>query len=329
MTTASTHTQVQPRGRTGRRRTNRRRLRQRIWAHRGHYLFLLPTLVLFCLFTAWPMIASWYYAFFNWDGISAATDFVGWDNFVDVVTNPRFWNAFKNSLIFSVVAIFVQLPLALVMAMLLNNPRLRGRTLYRLLLFVPVVTTTAIVGIVWGIILDPNGGVASEALGTIGIGPVDFLSSEHLALPTLLAIDVWKGFGISLIYWLAALQTIPAEIYEAARIDGARGWRTLVHITLPLLVPIGTVIVLLTFQGSMNPFDLVQATTRAGPNFSTDVVGTYIYRYAFEPGSSAEAAVPRYGYACAAGIVFGVFTLLITLVQAPWLRRLYGRGTHS
>lgn len=307
---------------------DRHRLRQRIWAHRGHYLFLLPTLVLFCMFTAWPMIASWYYAFFNWDGISKASDFTGWTNFVDVLTNPRFWNAFKISLIFSAVALFVQLPLALMMAMLLNNARLRGRILYRLLLFVPVVTTTAIVGIVWRIILDPNGGVVSDLFAKIGIDPVNFLGSEQLALPTLLAIDIWKGFGISLIYWLAALQTIPTEIYEAARTDGARGWRTLVYITLPMLVPIGTVIVLLTFQGSMNPFDLVQATTHAGPNFSTDVVATYIYRYAFDPGATGDAGVPRYGYACAAGIVFGVFTLLITLVQAPWLRRRYARRSN-
>jgi multiple sugar transport system permease protein len=227
------------------------------------------------------------------------------------------------------VAIFIQLPVALLLAMLLNNPRFRGRTFYRLMLFLPVVTTTAIVGIVWAIILDPNGGVVNEALGKIGIDPVNFLGSDHLALPTLLGIDIWKGLGISIIYWLAALQTIPSEVYEAARIDGARGWRTLIHITLPLLVPIGAVIVLLTFQASMNPFDLVQATTKGGPNFTTDVVPTYIYRYAFDPGTTLSAGAPRYGYACAAGVVFGMFTLLITLFQAPWLRRRYGRRSED
>lgn len=299
-------------------------LARRISQHRWHYLFLLPMVVLFAGFTAWPMLASWWYAFFDWDGLGPPTYWVGLANFQEVLGSGAFWNAFKNSFIFSLVAIFVQMPLTLLFAILLNNPRLRGRNFYRLFLFLPVVTTTAVVGIVFAVMLDPSGGFVNEVLTGAGLvrEPVNFLGSDQTALPTVVVIDLWKGFGITLIYWLAALQTIPPDVYEAAKVDGANARQVLTHITVPMLVPIAVVILLLTFQSSMNPFDLIQATTKGGPNYGTDVVATYIYRYAFDP----QMAAPRYGFACAAGVVFGMFTLLLTLLQAPLLKRRYARS---
>ncbi len=294
-------------------------LGSRILAHRWNYLFLVPMLVLFAMFTLWPMAASWYYAFFNWDGVASPTDWVGWQNFISVATNPVFWNSFKNSFLFSLVALFIQMPLSLLFAILLNNPKLRGRNLFRLFLFVPVVTTTAVIGIVFAIILDASGGTANEFLSMVGIRPINFLGSEVTALPTLMVIETWKGFGTTLIYWLAALQTVPQDLYEAARVDGANGFRQLLHVTIPVIVPIAIVILVLTFQTSLNPFDLVQATTRGGPNLSTDVTATFIYRYAFDPGEEGLLA-PRMGYASAAGVIFGVATLVLTLLQAPLLK---------
>nr|WP_238363307.1 sugar ABC transporter permease [Actinopolymorpha pittospori] len=296
----------------------------RIAQHRWHYLFLAPMTILFVGFTLWPMLASWWYAFFDWDGLGPPTNWVGLANFTEVLTNQAFWNAFKNSFVFSLVAIFVQMPLTLLFAILLNNPRLRGRNLYRLFMFLPVVTTTAVVGIVFAVMLDPSGGFVNEVLARIGLinQPINFLGSDRTALASVLVIDLWKGFGVTLIYWLAALQTIPPDVYEAARVDGASARQVLLHITVPMLVPIAIVILLLTFQSSMNPFDLIQATTKGGPNYGTDVVATYIYRYAFDPQMSA----PRYGFACAAGVVFGMFTLLLTLLQAPLLKRRYIKG---
>jgi raffinose/stachyose/melibiose transport system permease protein len=295
------------------------RLRKYAW----HYVFLTPMALLFVTFTLWPMVSSWWYSFFNWDGIGPATDWVGFANFSEVLRSGKFWHAFRNSFLFSVVAICVEMPLALLAAILLNSRRLRGRNLYRLSLFLPVVTSTAVIGIVFAIMLDPAGGFVNEVLRSIGLidSPITFLS-ESYALPTVMGVDVWKGFGITLIYWLAALQTVPEDLYEAARIDGANGNQTLRHVTLPIIAPIGVVILLLTFQRSMNPFDLVQAMTQAGPNYATDVVGTYIYRYAFNPDLNA----PRYGFACAVGVVFGLITLVMTALQAPLLRRQYLKG---
>ncbi|WP_205856044.1 carbohydrate ABC transporter permease [Phytoactinopolyspora endophytica] len=299
------------------------KLRTRMRKHAWHYVFLVPMTVLFLSFTLWPMVASWWYSLYDWGGIGPPSEWVGFGNYQEVLSSPAFWNAFRISLIFSAVAIFVQLPLALVMAVILNNPRLRGRNLYRLLIFLPVVTTTAVVGIVFAMILDPAGGIVNEVMSRSGLidEPINFLGSESTALPTLLGIDLWKGFGITMVYWLAALQTVPSELYEAARVDGASARQTLLRVTIPVLAPLAIVILLLTFQTSMAPFDLVQATTQGGPNFSTDVMSTYIYRYAFDPSFSAS----RYGFASAAGVVFGIFMLILTLMQAPLLRKRYER----
>lgn len=282
------------------------------------YLLLVPLLLTFGGFTLWPILASWWYSFFDWDGVGSPADWVGLANFVEVVTNEAFWRAFWHSFLFSVVALVVELPLALVIAIVLNNSQLRGRNLYRLALFVPVVTTTAVVGIVFVALLDPVRGVVNEVLTSLHLvdAPVNFLGSTATALPTLMVIDIWKGFGVTLIYWLAALQTVPKDLVEAAQIDGARRWGILRHITVPVVLPIAIVILLLLFQRSLNTFDLVQAMTAGGPTYATDVVPTYIYRHAFDPYMQA----PRYGFACAAGVVFGLLTLVLTLIQAPVLR---------
>jgi raffinose/stachyose/melibiose transport system permease protein len=292
--------------------------------HGWSYVFLIPMVLLFGAFTIWPMIASWWYAFFDWDGVGTPTKWIGLENFAEVLGNGMFWQAFWNSFLFSLVAVFVEMPLALLFAILLNNSRLRGRNLYRLSLFLPVVATTAVVGIVFAVLFDPAGGFVNDILMSLGLvdQPINFLGSPSTALPTLMGIDVWKGFGITLIYWLAALQTVPQSIYEAARIDGAGSRQLLRYVTLPMVTPIAIVILLLVFQRSLNTFDLVQATTQGGPVFATDVVPTYIYRYAFDPFIQA----PRYGFACAAGVVFGLLTLVVTLLQAPLLRNRYRVG---
>lgn len=294
---------------------SRRRERRRavLWG----WLFLTPLVVLFTAFSIWPIIASWWYSFFEWDGVGPPETWVGLGNFAEALASSSFWNAFWNSFVFSLGALLIEFPLALCMALLLNNTLLRGRNIYRLALFLPVVSTTAVIGLVLAVMLAPVGGVVNEALLTIGIvdRPVNFLGDPDIALPTLVGMDIWKGFGITLIYWLAAIQTVPKDLYEAARLDGANSRQQLINVTVPVVMPIAVVIFLLTFQRSLNTFELVQAVTGGGPVFSTDVLPTYIYRYAFD----AEMAAPRYGFACAVGVVFGLFTLIITLLQGPLL----------
>jgi raffinose/stachyose/melibiose transport system permease protein len=298
-------------------RADSHRLSRRMWRHRWHYVCLMPMLVLFVGFTLWPVAASWWYAFLDWPGYGPMNDFVGLDNFQEAFSDPLFWNAFSKTGIFALFGIFVQMPLALLIAMVLNNTLLRGRNVYRVLLFLPVVTTTAVVGVVFVLLLSPTGGAINEILIGSGLvdGPINFLG-ETLALPTVLVIDMWKNIGVTIIYWLAALQTIPNELYEAARVDGAGRRQIFSHITVPLLVPLGLVITLLTFVSSLNAFDIVKVMTEGGPNRATDIVQTYIYRYAFEP-----AGLPRYGFASATGILFGLAVMVITVMPIV-LRRI-------
>lgn len=291
---------------------------ERVKRHRWHYLFIAPMVVAFAAFTAWPMAASWWYSFYDWRGFGPMDDFVGFDNFREVIGEREFLNAARNTTIFALFAIVVQLPLALLVALVLNNGALRFRNVYRVLFFIPVVTTTAVVGVVFAVLLDPVGGPVNAVWLSLPFTerPINFLGNETLALPTVLVIDMWKGIGVTIIYWMAALQTIPNELYEAARIDGANRWQILTRITIPLLVPLGLVILLLTFVTSLNAFDLVKVLTEGGPNGATDIVQTYIYRYAFDPEIQ-----PRFGFASAAGIVFGVAVMVVTLVPALIRRR--------
>lgn len=291
------------------------------------WLFLAPLIILFVSFSLWPMAASWWYSFFEWDGVGRPEEWVGLANFVDALGSSAFWNAFWNSFAFSLGALLIEFPLALMFAMLLNNTLLRGRTFYRLALFLPVVSTTAVIGLVIAVLLSPVGGTVNELLRGLGLidRPINFLGNPDIALPTLIGMDIWKGFGITLIYWLAALQTVPKDLYEAARIDGASARQQLVSITLPVLMPLAAVILILTFQRSLNTFDLVQAVTGGGPVFATDVLPTYIYRYAFD----ANMAAPRYGFACAVGVIFGLFTLLVTLLQSPLLLKRIRKASTS
>jgi multiple sugar transport system permease protein len=235
------------------------------------------------------------------------------ENFFQVARAPLFWDAFRNTWLYTAGMLLVQVPLALVLAVVLNRPTLRGRVVYRTLFFLPVVATTAVIGVVMVILLSPAGGPVNNLLLEAGLvrRPVNFLGAASLALPTVVAIGIWKGLGTVMIYWLAGLQSVPGELYDAARIDGANSAQVLRFVTLPLLRPVALTIVALTLVWSLNVFELVQVMTSGGPGNATDVIATYIYRVAF----TVEDTVPRMGYASAAGVFFGLTNLVIVLVQ--------------
>lgn len=280
------------------------------------WLFVLPNLILFALFHGWPIIISWYYAMTNWSGLNATPQFIGMANFRELIQDPYFWNAFKNVFIYSFGTVPLQLIIGLFFAVILNNPNLRFASIYRTLIFIPVITSAAIIGIIMGFIWSPNGGV-NFLLMKIGIlsSPIDFLGSMTWAMPTVIMVSIWLSVGINMIFWLAGLQSIPRELYEAAYIDGAGYLRTFFSITLPLLIPIGAVILLFNFAFSLRVFDLIKTLTDAGPFFATDVVSTYVYRHAF----SGQIGLPRMGYASAAGVFFG-FTVIIIMGILQYLK---------
>ncbi|MCK1992151.1 sugar ABC transporter permease [Peribacillus muralis] len=275
------------------------------------YLFLLPQTVLYLLFTVWPVIASFYYSFFNWSGVGSPEDFVGFRNFMEVVKDSFFWNAFQNSFIYTIALVAIVVPASLIVAMILNSPKLKGAVFFRTLFFLPVVLTMAIVGIVMNKIFASENGLINEVLMNLGLlqTPIDWLGKTGTAMIALILVGVWKGFGIKVIYWLAGLQTLPAELYEAAKIDGANPIQQFRYITLPMLIPFLVIIIFFQTVWAFNVFDLVKTFTNGGPFFGTDVVPLYIYRYAFE----VEGGLPRMGYASATGIVYGLATMVISI----------------
>ncbi len=305
-------------------RSQKRALMQRFIQHRWIYLFMLPSLILTALFTLYPIFASFYYSLFQWSGFTSDAFYIGTQNYSDVVIDNQFWNAFKNSFVFMLSSVPIKLSLALVIAIILNDRALRLAPVFRTMFFVPVVTTTAIVGIVMTFIMSPFNGPINTIMLDLGLiaRPIDFLGDPKISLFSVVGVEIWKWLGLPMIYWLAALQTIPLSLYEAAEVDGANWWRKFFFITMPLLKPFAVVIVLITAVGTLNVFALVQTMTGGGPYFSSEVMEVYIYRTAF--GAANSMTLPRLGYASAAAAFFGVSVMFLATIQifaARWAQR--------
>ncbi|MFC5834876.1 carbohydrate ABC transporter permease [Nonomuraea insulae] len=302
------------------------RLRRRIAAARWSYLYVLPMLVLLLAFVIYPIIASLGYTFYRWDGIGEPGDFVGLGNFSRVMTDSIFWAALRNTFLYVLIVVPVQLVLALALALVLNNRRLRGRTFYRTVFFLPVVTSAAVVGVVVQLLFSNFGDIVNDLLMSVGLTDdyIDWLGDPSFAMIIIIAVGIWHTLGYNLVYFLAGLQTIPEELYEAARLDGAGRFASFRYITVPMLRSVGVVIVLLAIIGSFQVFDLVQVLTNGGPYFATEVVNTYIYHLAF--GGFGGATVERdIGLASAASFFYGVLLIVFAVVQALVLRVLVKR----
>ena len=288
------------------------RLLRRLWQDKILYLFLLPTLVLFGLFTLWPILGSFLISLRDWNGFTRDATFIGFDNYIEVANDPLFWGAFRNTFLFMAITVPIRVTLALIVTLVLNDKRLPFANLFRTAFFLPVVTTVAIIGVVMRFIFDPVGGPVNVALLNVDLidRPISFLSSSATALFTAMGIHIWKWFGVTLVYWLAALQTVPVELYEAAQVDGANSISRFRYITVPLLVPFGIIIFFITAIDTLRVFDLIVTLTGGGPFFATEVVEVYIYRWAF------ASSIPRLGYASAAAVFFGLATMGMAILQA-------------
>ncbi|GIN71536.1 ABC transporter permease [Bacillus sp. J14TS2] len=290
-------------------RYSKREKRRFMWA----YIFLLPQAIVFLTLSVYPIVMSYVYSFFNWTGFGPLTNFVGVDNYLRLLTQERFWNAFLNTLYYVLGTTILSVGFSLILAIILNDVRLRGKAFYRTIYFLPVVTTTAIVGIIMGNIFGVDG-LVNQILQMISPDkkPISWLSTGTLAMIVLILVGSWKSIGINMIYWLAGLQAIPTELYESAQLDGAGFWKMLRHITLPLIKPMLAVIVLLSLVSGMQVFDLVKTLTDGGPYRATETLDLYIYNYAFADGEGG--GTPMMGYASAAGVLLGIFTFIISLI---------------
>ncbi|HWM16174.1 MAG TPA: sugar ABC transporter permease [Microbacterium sp.] len=296
------------------------------------FFFVTPALVLFIGFVIVPVVLAAVYSFYNlppafrWENLADSGRFIGFDNYVRALTTPEFQRAILNTFFILGMSILVQGPIAIAVALLLNR-RMRGRGVFRLLIFVPYVLAEVIAGLAWKLLLQPNGGVNAmlEGLG-LGFLQQNWLANPDIALWTIFFILTWKYIGFAILLMLAGLQGVPEELAEAAQIDGASWWQVQRYITLPLLAPTIRIWAFLSIIGSLQVFDMVWVTVApAVRRIATETMATYMVQ------QGQFAGQPGYGSAIA--VILFVISLIIALVyQRIALRRdLSGaitRGVH-
>ncbi len=276
--------------------------------------FVAPGLLVIGVFFLLPVVAALALSLTDFD-IYALADlgnlrFVGLDNYVRMLQTPLFWQALGNTLYFVVVGVPLSIAVSLGAALLLHSRLARFKPLFRTSLFAPVVTTLVAVAVVWRYLFHTRYGIVNYALGQIGVGPIDWLGDPHLAMPTIILLAVWKNFGFNMVIFLANLQAIPEELYEAARIDGASSFRQLVHITLPMLGPTLLMVGILTTAGYFQLFAEPYVMTQGGPLRSTVSVLYLMYEEGFKWWNfGAASAVTLLLF----GLIFGVTWLLMRI----------------
>ena len=271
-------------------------------------VFLAPAVLIYTAIMIWPLFNTLRLALYATD--AGGRHFVGLQNFRTLFGDPNwsrpFWNALGNNIWFFVIHMLVQNPVGVALAAILSHPRLRFAALYRSAIFIPTILSFVIVGFCWKLILSPIWGIAPEMLNAVGLKSLyaPWLGKEQYALTTLALISVWQFVGIPMMLIYAALLSIPEEILEAGEIDGITGWRAFWKIKLPLILPSIGIISILTFVGNFNAFDLIYSAQSAiaGPNYSTDILGTFLYRTFF--GFQLQLGDPNMGATIASMMFF-------------------------
>ncbi len=246
------------------------------------FLFLLPAIVLFIIFVVYPIIQSIYYSLFNWKGFGPAVDFVGLDNFTNILEDRVFRIALRNVLFIIAFSLFLQLPLSLMLAVLVGRD-LPGRVFFRVIFFMPYVLSEVIAALMWLFILnpDPERGFINAVIVFLGGESQAWLGNTSLVMPAIFAALTWKYFGYHMLLFMTGLQNIPSEIEEAGRIDGAGRFQSFFYITLPLLRSTIRTSVYLSVLGSIQQFILVWIMTKGGPVNASETLATYMYRFGF------------------------------------------------
>lgn len=287
-------------------------------------VFLAPAVIIYTLFMIYPLIDSLRLSLYS-PNESGQEIFVGFNNYATLINNelwsPRLWGAIRNNIVFFLIHMFVQNPIGLFLASLLSSQFIKGRTIYRTLIFTPTVLSVVLVGFIWRLILSPVWGIGDDFLGLFGIKNQPWLGLEETALPALSLISVWQWVGIPMMLFLASIISIPDELIEAARVDGATAWGVFWRIKFPLILPTVGMVGVLTFVGNFNAFDLIYTTQKAvaGPNYSTDILGTFFYRTFF--GIQLQPGNPTMG-ATIAGVMFLIILAGVLLYLFTWQRRL-------
>ena len=274
-----------------------------------NFAFVIPALVLFCIFNVYTFLDLFHLSFIKWDGLMGGlSQFVGLKNYLEVFQDDTWWTSVGHATLITVLALTLQNLLALILALCVDSG-IRGQTAYKVIFFLPPVLSGIVVGLIWDWIFNGDYGLLNHWLAVFHMDQFTrpWLADPITAIYAVAFIHMWKGFGWGFVILLAGLQNIDMELYEAAEVDGATWWSKFRHITIPLMIPIFVLVSILTILGTMQIYDLIVSTTRGGPGYHTEVPITRILH--------SMHGAQDYGYAAAQGIVFGVILLIVSMGQ--------------
>lgn len=270
--------------------------------------FIAPNFIGFLIFTLVPVVFSLILAFMKWDSFSTP-EFVGLQNFTRMLSDDTFWLSLKNTFLYTIGVVPLTLVCSLGLAILLNQ-KIKGVKFFRTAFFFPYVTSLVAIAVVWSMLFHPTMGPINQFLRVVIENPPGWLSSSDWALTAIIIVSVWRGMGYYMILYLAGLQGISKELYEAAAMDGANKWKQFIHITVPALRPTTFFVTIMLVINCFKIFDLVQVMTDGGPGRATNVLVYQVYSEAFVKFN--------FGYASAIAMVLFVIVLVITVIQFKW-----------
>lgn len=280
---------------------NKIQRRKNFWG----YLFIAPNFIGFVVFMLLPILMSLYYSFTDYDVITEA-NFVGFENYIKLFQDDQFITALLNTLWYCVLTVPAGVILALLLAVLFNR-QIPGIGAFRTLTFIPVITSMVAVSLIWSMLYEDNGGLLNTLLGYVGLPPVHWLTDTNMAMISIAIMSIWKGLGYNMTIFLAGLQGVPHDLYEAATIDGANSVQKFFKITVPMIGPTMYFVTLMSLIGSLQVFDQVYIMTNGGPVNATKTVAMYLYQYGFQ--------FYKMGYACAAAYVLFILVFIVSLIQ--------------
>jgi len=276
------------------------------------YLFLLPGAILFLTFSVYPIFKALQMSFF-FLCIFGRSSFVGWHNYIKALTDPDFYLSMRNTIYYGLVTVPGQMIIAMIVAVLLDR-KLKGRVIYRALYFLPVVTSWVVVSFIFKYLYNQQGlsnYILNDVLHFIPEN-ISWLTNPKTALWAIMILGIWKGIGWTMVIYLGGLAGIPRELYEAAKVDGANVWQQFWRITLPLLRPTITFVLIMLAIGSFNVFISVYIMTQGGPLGQTEVALTYMYRHAFD--------YLELGYGAAVSYILAIIIFIVSIIQYKFLR---------
>ncbi|MBA2175920.1 sugar ABC transporter permease [Halobacillus locisalis] len=276
-------------------------------------MFLLPGCIILGAFIFYPMIQAIWLSFTDYNMIQQNPDFIGVANYKELFADELFWKVLGQTLLYLIIVVPALVFLPIFLAILVNQ-QLKGITFFRSIYYLPVVTSMVVVGIAWKWMYADQG-VLNFILQSLGIidDPVHWLTSTSTSLFAIMAVTIWKGLGYYMVIYLAGLQAIPPNLYEAADIDGASKWRQIIHITIPLLMPSIMIVTIMSSISAMKVFEEIYVMTQGGPLNSSMTLVYYIYNQAFD---SLEM-----GYASAAGVILFIVTLMFSIVNIAFMNK--------